>query len=156
MPVYKGVLSLEDQGPDTPTVHLFDYSSDGGTNTKSNCRKQLITLESCIYLGRRNLASINSQSRTKNTKPGSQSTSGIEKNTENSTNRSTGEGDRIGGRSEGWRSKWEGNEGEEGLSEGGAGVSRIHSQVSERSLRLRHEGLGHWPAALCGPPGGAP
>lgn len=87
MPVYKGVLSLEDEGPDTPTVHLFDYSSEGDNTTKSNYRKQLITLESCIYLGRRNLAAIKNQSRRENKSPNNQSAN---ENTGDATNENTG------------------------------------------------------------------
>ncbi|XP_050686148.1 uncharacterized protein LOC126980362 [Eriocheir sinensis] len=69
MPVYKGVLSLEDEGPETPTVHLFDYSAEEDQGKpKSSYRKQLIALESCIFLGRRTVATLKSQSeaRSKN------------------------------------------------------------------------------------------
>ncbi|XP_063842515.1 uncharacterized protein LOC135090105 [Scylla paramamosain] len=111
MPVYKGVLSLEDEGPDTPTVHLFDYSSEGDTDTKSNYRKQLIAVESCIYLGRRNLAAIKSQSRGENTKPSSQSANGIEENTENSTNENTRGKEEI-------KLEEEERKGEEGVKDG--------------------------------------
>lgn len=96
MPRYKGVLTLEDEGPDTPVVHLFDYSADDDHGTsKSNYRKQLIALESCIYLGRRNLATIKNQTRTspgqsQSTGTESQSAKSVENNPEKTTNDKTG------------------------------------------------------------------
>ncbi|KAG7156731.1 uncharacterized protein LOC121853568 [Homarus americanus] len=69
MPRYRGVLQVDDASPDDPLIHLFDYSSTDEHNgtSKSSYRKQLVAVDSCIFLRRRNLAKIKTK-ETKRTK----------------------------------------------------------------------------------------
>ncbi|XP_071552141.1 uncharacterized protein [Panulirus ornatus] len=61
MPRYKGQLVSEDAGPNEPVIHVFDYSAnDNQPPSRSSYRKQLVAVDSCIYLRRRNLADIKS------------------------------------------------------------------------------------------------